>query len=363
MSKSSKLSISPLKSQQSLFPTISFKTSESPSKDLIPPTNYMLFQQKQDKIATNQMKNSKQLNQERAETIYKYLRQLVLAKIDYNKEKSNIQYQDPITDSKDTIKHFQESNSSFHYLKKIDNKLSKQKFKRSSKSCIDLTAQDNLCNQIQNNCIIEQDQEQEDCEHNFSHIIKNQLNISPNLYNNFKHNKIYKLSPQNQSNVVLDFNQQNKEYREKNYQIIHMIKNVQQDLLRQRDEDRQKLEKDYKLQKILRQKERKEGLYNAQVGLKDRKFKLLLNALKGSQNKQVQDHLVLNIKRKNNNIGNQSSIISRQSSFQQYNLNYITDNEKLIRKISQISDVCSSETSLDSKCQIQFTKKINYKPT
>ncbi|CAD8132145.1 unnamed protein product [Paramecium octaurelia] len=362
MSQSSKLSLSTLKGQQPLFPTISYKTSESPSKDLVPLTNYMLIEQKQDKINANRMKSGNQLKNERVGTISKYLRQLALMKKGFNQDISKIQDKDKITDSKDTILNSEESTSSFHHLKKIDDKFRKQMFQRISKSCKDLTVQGNFDSQMQNHSIVELDQEQEICEGNISPYIKNQINISPNLYNNFIHNKIQKLSPQKQQNVVLDFSQQNKDFREKNSQIIQMIRNVQQHISKQREEERQNLEKDYKIQKVQRQKERKEGLHNAQVGLKDRRLKLLLNALKGSQSKQNQDPLVLNIKKKQDIKGNQSTIISRKSSFQYYNLNCITDkqnDEKMMRKFSQVSDICSSETSLGSNCYIQFPRKLS----
>ncbi|CAD8057661.1 unnamed protein product [Paramecium sonneborni] len=355
MSQSQKLSISPLKNQQPFLPTISFKTSESPSKVLIPLANYMLFEQKKDKI---QAINAKQLKYERAQVIYKYLHQQILKKKDSHQQKSNQQDKTPITDSKDKIQNSKESSSSFQQLKKIIEKQSNQKILEVSQSCKNFTVQPNLSNQILNGCIVELDQEQEECEQQISYQIKNKLNISLNVYNNnFNDN-----NNQKQQKVILDYNQQNKAYKEKNIQIIQMIKNAQQNLLKQRDEVRKEYEKEYKYKKILRQKERREGLQNAQQGIKNRQLKSLLNALKGStiQKSNQAQQQVQNIGRKYFLQRSQSTIISRQSSFQQSNHDYITDKyngERLIGKISQISDVCSSETSQDSNLQIQFPIK------
>ncbi|CAD8150210.1 unnamed protein product [Paramecium pentaurelia] len=355
MSQCNKLFNSPLNSQQLLFPTISYKTSESPSKVAIPLTNYLLFEQKQDQQNVDKIKSVKQIKYERAEAIYQYLHSQVLKKKDFNQEKSKIQVTTLITDSQDKIKKSKEYPFDLQQLKQIQEKRSKQKISGISKSYIDLPSL-NLCNQIQDQCIVELDQEQDEYEQNLCSINQNQLNKSPNLYNNLKGNKNCKLL--NQSKVVLDFNQQNKDYQDKSFQLIHLIRKVQQSLLKKSDNDRQQLEKDYKLKKSIRQKERQEGLQNAQQGLKNRQLKSLLNALKGSKDKQIQNNIVQNIARKHNIQRSQSTIISRKSSFQLSKSNYLPDeqfDEKLIRKFSQVSDICSSENSVD---QIQQPIKL-----
>ncbi|CAD8138081.1 unnamed protein product [Paramecium octaurelia] len=350
LSQSNKLLISPLNSQQPMFPTISCKTSESPSKVVIPLTNYLLFEQQLDQINVNRINGDKQQKYERAEAFYKYIHQQVVKKNDYNRETSKIQTTTVANESEDKIKKSKEQPPNSHLLKQIQEKQSYQKLSRMSKSYIDIPSS-NLCNQIQNQCIVELDQEQEDGEQNLDSIIQNKLNKSPNLYCNLKGKKNCKLI--NQSKVVLDFNQQNKEYKDQSFQLIHLIRKAQQNLLKQKEDDRQLQEKEYKLKKSIRQKERKEGMYNAQLGLKSRRLKSLLNALKGTNDKKIEDDIVNDIRRKYQIQRSQSTIISRKSSFQLSILNYLPDEQfedKQIRKFSQVSDICSSENSLDQTC-------------
>ncbi|CAK56255.1 unnamed protein product (macronuclear) [Paramecium tetraurelia] len=352
LSQSNKLLISPLNNQQPMFPTISYKTSESPSKIVIPLTNYLLFEQQLDQINVNKI--NKQQKQNRVDTIYKYIRQQVVKKNDNNQEKSKTQTTTVVNESEDKIKKSKEQPSNSYSLKQIQKKQSQQKLQRMSKSYIDLHTS-NLCNQIQNQCIFELDQEQEDGEHNLCSISQNQINKSPNLYCNLKSKKNCKLI--NQSKVVLDFNQQNKKYKDQSFQIIHLISKVQQNLLKQKENDRQQQEREYKLKKCLRQKERLEGMYNAQLGLKNRRLNSLLNALKGTDDKKIENDIVNDIRRKYQIQRSQSTIMTRKSSLQLSNPSYVPDEQfedKLIRKFSQVSDICSSENSLDQTFPYQI---------
>ncbi|CAD8151875.1 unnamed protein product [Paramecium pentaurelia] len=359
-SQNSQISLSPQKKQQQYFPAIYLKTTESPQKGSITNSNYLFSQHLQNKVNNRKVKRNKELQLDKAYSIRKYLQVNSTIQGDSNMSHSKISQNISLTEQKDTNIETKYSLSPLKQLCKIEETLSVKKLLDINYTQPDINRKYQSQGSIHNQCILELDQELEEGDQKNSLKVKDQLLISPISQTNFKEiseNTQSKSQSPNKNNIVLKLNQQNKEYKKYASQMIRMIRNTQQILIKDFDQDQLEFDRELKLKKIQRQRERKEALYTAQDGTKNRQLKSMLMALKGSQDKMISEcPLFLNIGKKLNSQNSQSTILSRklshQKNYQQIPFDKQFD-DKNFRKHSVKSEICSLETSLELPLQIQ----------
>ncbi|CAK67484.1 unnamed protein product (macronuclear) [Paramecium tetraurelia] len=367
-SQNSQISLSPQKKQQQYFPTICLKTTESPQKGSITNTNYLFSQHLQNKVNNRKVKRNKELQLEQAYSIRKYLQVNSFAQGDSNMSHSKISQHISITEQKDTNVDTKYSISPLRQLSKIEETLSVKKLFDINHTQPEINTKHKSQGSTHNNCILELDQGLEEGDQKNSLRVQDQLIISPILQNNFKEiseNAQSKSQSPNKLNVnkiaifqiVLKFNQQNKEYKKYASQMIRMIRNTQQTLMKEFDQDQLEFDREFKLKKLQRQKERKDILQTAQEGTKNRQLKSMLMALKGSQDKIISDcPLFLSLGKKLSSQNSQTTIQSRKLSHQKNYQHIPFDkqfDDKNFRKHSVKSEICSLETSLELPLQIQ----------
>ncbi|CAD8143842.1 unnamed protein product [Paramecium octaurelia] len=359
-SQNSQLSLSPQKKQQQYFPAICLKTTESPQKVSITNTNYLFSQHLQNKVNNRKVKRNKELQLEQAYSIRKYLQVNSFAQGDSNMSHSKISQNISITEQKDTNVETKYSISPLRQLSKIEETLSVKKLFDINHTQPDINMKYQSQGSTHNNCILELDQELEEGDHKNSLRVQDQLIISPILQTNFKEiseNAQSKSQSPNKLNIVLKLNQQNKEYKKYASQMIRMIRNTQQTLMKEFDQDQLEFDRESKLKKLQRQKERKDILQTAQEGTKNKQLKSMLMSLKGSQDKIISDcPLFLSLGKKYSSQNSQTTIQSRKLSHQKNYQHIPFDkqfDDKNFRKHSVKSEICSLETSLELPLQIQ----------
>ncbi|CAD8146970.1 unnamed protein product [Paramecium pentaurelia] len=359
-SQNSQISLSPQKKQNHYFPAISLKTTESPYKGSIVHSNYLFSQNLQNKVNNRKVKRNKELQLDKAYTIRKYLQVSSLVQGDTQMSQSKISKNVSITEQKDISIDTKYSLSPLKHLTKIEETLNIIRLLDVNHTQPDISMKQQSQSSIHNQCILELDQEQEEGDQKNSVRVQDQLKISPILKNNFQEISEYTLSKSqspNKHNIVLKINQQNKEYKKYASQMIRMIRNTQQTLIKEFDLEQINQERDYKMKKIQRQKERKEALQIAQEGIKNRQLKSMMMALKGSQDKIMSDcPLFLNLGKKLNSQNSQTAVQSRKSSHQKIYQQLPFDkqfDDRNFRKHSTKSEICSLETSLELPLQIQ----------
>ncbi|CAD8140949.1 unnamed protein product [Paramecium octaurelia] len=360
-SQNSQISLSPQKKQHHYFPAISLKTTGSPQKGQIEHSNYLFAQHLQNKVNNRKVKRSKELQLDKAYTIRKYLQVSSLAHSDSQMSQSKISKNISITEQKDTSMETQYSKSPLKQVSKMEDTLNIIRLLDVIHTQPDISMKHQSQSSIHNQCILELDQEQEEGDQKNSLRVQDQLKISPNLQTNSKEiseNILSKSQSPNKNNIILKINQQNKEYKKYASQMIRMIRQSQQTLIKEFDQEQVNLERDYKLKKIQRQRERKEALQIAQEGIKNRQLKSLMMALKGSEDKIRTDcPLFLNLGKKFNSLSSsQTAVQSRKSSHQKICQQLPVDkqfDDRNFRKHSTKSEICSLETSLELPLQIQ----------